>query len=65
MKSLQSGSLALCDATEIVVDARKRLLSVDPGLAATQQVEVGPVDDQDSSRCLRAYAQCALWLGHE
>src|SRR6266705_6719714 len=65
LKSLQASALALRYATEPLVDARKGFLPIDARLAGTQHVEIGAVNDQDSFWYPRAWAQCALWLGHK
>src|SRR3979409_162486 len=65
LKSLQGSPPAFRNATEPLVDARKGVLSVDSRLTGTQHVEIGAVNDQDSSWCLRTWAQCASWLGHK
>src|SRR5260221_11143422 len=65
LKSLQGSALAFCNASEPLVDGRKRVLSVDSCVTGTQHVEIGTVDDQDSSSDHRRQTQCSLWLGRQ
>src|SRR5882672_10421659 len=64
LKSLKGGTLAFRNATELLVDARKGLLSVDPRLTSTQHIEIGAVNEQDPSCRPGTRGRCPLWLGH-
>src|SRR5437762_14210911 len=63
LKTLQASALALRYATEPLVDARKGFLPIDSRLAGTQHVEIGAVNDQDSSWYPRPWAQRASCFG--
>src|SRR5258708_12143257 len=65
LKSLQGSALAFCNASEPLVDARKRFLSVDSRLTGTQHVEIGAMGDQYSFSFLRTQPHCPFLLCHK